>query len=130
MDELVYGDIDKYISSLFTACSKSYLRIKKLYVNLGHKELFELYETASTELKQSIVRKVIEKAQKNNWSYSDTHHITDSFLMIAGNSLKRNRYLDNLPPNIKELLSAIEQQKLTDDELDSLQTTIRSYFEN
>ncbi|WP_170924727.1 helix-turn-helix domain-containing protein [Candidatus Enterococcus clewellii] len=127
---VLYGNIDEYISSLFLVNSKPYASIKDLYIKLGHEKLFDMYEMAMPDIKQSIIDKVVEKARLSNWSYSDTHHITDSFLIVADSLLKRNRYIDNLPPNIKELLSAIEQQKLTDDELDSLLTTIRSYFKN
>ncbi|MCB5951266.1 helix-turn-helix transcriptional regulator [Enterococcus sp. BWT-B8] len=127
---VVYGDLDEYISSLLTVGSKAYVDVKNVYVNFGHKELFEAYELASTKIQQLIVEKTIEKAKQNNWSYSDTYHIVDLFSEITDNILKRNRYAKNLPSNIKELLSTIEQQNLTDDELDSLLDSIRNYFEN
>jgi uncharacterized membrane protein YgaE (UPF0421/DUF939 family) len=73
---------------------------------------------------------VIENANQINWSYSDTYQITDSFLVIADKLLRRNKYAENLPSDIKELLLAIEQQNLTDNELDSLLDSIRSYFKN
>ncbi|MBL1225719.1 helix-turn-helix domain-containing protein [Enterococcus sp. BWR-S5] len=128
---VLYGNLDEYISSLFLVGSKPYENMKAFYMKLGYKkELFKLYEVTTPDAKQSIIDKVIEKAKQNEWSYSETHHITDLFLNIADNVLERNQHTENLPLDIKELLSTIEKQNLTDDEIDSLLTIVRNHFKS
>lgn len=128
ISELLYGDLEFFITSLFNTDSKPYHSIKSLYINLGHKELFNSYELAPVDTKQVIIEKVVEKAKKNNWSYSDLPHIADIFLIIADKALGTKRYIENIPTEIRNILSVIEKQNLSDDEVDLLLETVQDYF--
>lgn len=126
--QLLYGNIEDYIFSLFDIKSKSYQRIKKIYEKLGNSELFSLYELASSGIRQTIIDRLVHKTQESDWTYSDIHHITDSFLIVADNILKTNRYAENFLPKIEELLNCIEKQHLSDRQLDILLEYIHSYL--
>lgn len=127
---VLFGDFPDYLQTMFTVGTSPYSDIKHSYSSMGNKELFDLYESAPKEVRQEIIDKTIDQAEQSNWSYSDAYDILDSFLVIADSKLKRNHYAENLPLEIKELLSAIEKQNLTEEELDSLLDTVRDYFKS
>lgn len=126
--KLLYGDLESYITSLFVTDSKPYHSLKSLYIKTGYKELFNSYELAPVEIKQAIIEKVVEKSKKNSWSYTDLPHIVDKFLFIADKTLGTKRYIESIPTEIREILSVIEKQNLSGEEIDLLLETVRDYF--
>lgn len=130
---ILYGDFPDYIRTLFTINSTPYSTIKEWYSEWGNGEgekIFQSYESAREEIQQAIIEKTIDEVKQYDWSYSDVHHVTDVFATVVNSVLKRNRYSDNLPPETKEIISAIEKQNLTEDEIDSLLDTVRDYFKS
>ncbi|HCM84864.1 helix-turn-helix transcriptional regulator [Enterococcus sp.] len=121
---ILFGDFSDYVQTLFTVDSSPYSDIKRTHAVMDKKELFDLYESAPEELRQSIIEKVVEESNQKKWSYSDAYQITKYFLEIADNVLvkERNR---KITPAISRFISEIEKQNLTDKEVDSLFETVR-----
>ncbi|MBM7712854.1 helix-turn-helix domain-containing protein [Enterococcus xiangfangensis] len=126
---LLYGVLEHFIASLFNTDSKTYHSLRSFYIDFGRKELVNAYELAPLKTKEAIIQKVIEKTKKNKWSYSDLPHIADTFLIIADKELGTQYYMENVPTKISDVLSFIEKQNLSDEEVDLLLNTVRDYFQ-
>lgn len=121
---ILFGDFSDYVQTLFTVGSSPYSDIKRTHAVMDKKELFDLYESAPEELRQSIIERVIEEGKQKNWSYSDAYQIAEYFLTVADNVLVNERNI-KITPAISKFISEIERQNLTDKEVDSLFETVR-----
>lgn len=125
---ILFGDLPNFIQTLFSVTSEPYPKIKAQYTALGHRKVFEWYESASESAQKEVINKTVAQAQQNNWGYAEVAHILDLFVMTANSVLKQNQLIENLPPTFKELLFAIKEQNLSNDEIDTLVDSLRDYL--
>lgn len=116
-EDIVYGNFEKYLVSLFTTESFLYSKVKDKLKHSQQYELFSFYESVSEEKKSLIIKNVIEDTKRLNFDYFDIANIVDLFLMHTENSLKINLFVKTLPPKVENLLIDIEKNELTIDEL-------------
>lgn len=114
VEDIVYGNFEKYLVSLFTTESFLYSKVKNKLKHSQQYELFSFYESVSEEKKSLIIKNVIEDTKRLHF---DIANIIDLFLMHTENSLKINLFVKTLPPKVENLLIDIEKNELTIDEL-------------
>lgn len=120
IDFIMYGAFDTFLNSLFSINSDQYKSISAFYESLGHYESFAFYERSSDKTKEEIMTILRKKIDKNNWSYQDTPHILDSFVMVTKLEIEKREVIGNIPSVIEKLLLEIKNLKLTDAEISRL----------
>lgn len=130
VEQIVYGDIEEYVSSLSIIGSTIYTQVKSFYMShqINHASLFEQYEMATTETRKDIVNQVInEYDRKNLLIYSELKHIFDSFMITMQNTLSKQVTIE-LSDELKNSLLKIKNKNFSDKDIDSLLKSIRDYL--